>query len=305
VPSPIAQIKRIHPKVLVVCLLAVWMCAPVLVSATATHASLKKSHARADVVKRSALTSTNSPVVADIDSHIAEAQRKLDIWKRRIKLRTRHITKVSEQTAQIASASKTSVTRMHKRLKHAIALHLQAWNQMQRYRAYIKRMQAARAKVLAALAGGGVSGIPGGRVTYGLWARTFLSSLGAPPCADNIQVIVSWETAESTLASFNPLATTFYMPGAVRGPKSNIENYVSFGQGIQAARDTVLKSPARWGYAPIVDDLIQCAPAGVTATAVHDSLWCSGCTNGAYVVGRLSTVRGDLSDHEDRMVGGG
>jgi len=49
------------------------------------------------------------------------------------------------------------------------------------------------------VAGGPALGIvPGDPVTYEAWARAFLSRLEAPDCAENLIIVVTWETPEST-----------------------------------------------------------------------------------------------------------
>ena len=189
--------------------------------------------------------------------------------------------------------------------RRALAGHALAWKQRNHWRRYLHRYLAARSRLVAALAGAGVSGLPSGPVTYTLWARALLSSIGAPACRPDLRVIVAWETAEGTSARFNPLATTFVLPGATVTPTSRVQSYDSFAQGIEATRHTFLSGMDYYNYASVVDDLLSCAPADATAAAIRDSYWCRGCAKGAYVINQLSGVREDWAGHASRLVGFG
>ena len=159
--------------------------------------------------------------------------------------------------------------------------------------------------MVASLAGRGVSGLPSGPVTYKLWAHALLHSIGAPECMPNLRVIVAWETAESTSSSFNPLATTYVVSGGTVTPTSRVQSYASFAQGIDATRHTFLSEMGYYNYASVVDDLIRCTPAALTAAAIRDSYWCRGCARGAYVINQLAAIRQDWAGHASRLVGFG
>jgi len=208
-------------------------------------------------------------------------------------------------TIPTAAIAMSPATRATAGLRSALSHHQQAWKQRIRFRHYIVRWEKSRAKVVAALHGSSVTGLKPGPVTYRRWAGAFLGALGAPTCSSNVRLVVSWETAESTTSRFNPLATTYWLPGAMTYGKSHIQNYYSFAQGIQASRDTLLVSPPGDNYAPVVDDLLSCAPTEQTANDIRASEWCHGCTGGSYLVAVLPVVRQDWEGHESRHVGGG
>lgn len=143
---------------------------------------------------------------------------------------------------------------------------------------------------------------PGEPVTYEGWAGAFLGRLGAPACGENLMIVVTWETAESTSAAFNPLATTRDMPGASDMNTVGVKHYVSLRQGLDASRDTLLLGADSYGYGAIVQNLRRCASAEVTARAINASAWCRGCVGGAYITGLLPIVRDSYREHAARLV---
>lgn len=125
-------------------------------------------------------------------------------------------------------------------------------------------------------------------ITFGQWAESFLPSLGAPVTRNNLVLVVAWETAEYTQATWNPLATTMPMPGATVYNSHGVRNYLSKEQGIEATIKT-LRRPGH-GYEKIVANLLASSESMTTARAVRDSDWCAGCANGNYVVGLIEAV---------------
>jgi hypothetical protein len=174
-----------------------------------------------------------------------------------------------------------------------------------RVRRRLLALQRTRSTILRALDGAGVDPNVHGPLTYGRWARALLASLGAPPCASDLQVVVAWEVAESTPASFNPLATGYWLPGAWTIGASHVDNYPSLAEGLQATRANLLMGPDAINYAVVVNDLIDCAPAAVTASAIRASYWCHGCAGGEYVTGQLPDVLADWQGFSSRLVSGG
>jgi peptidoglycan hydrolase CwlO-like protein len=131
----------------------------------------------------------------------------------------------------------------------------------------------------------------GGAVApYGQWARLFLQAIGAPTCHQNLVVLVAWQAAEGTLASWNPLATTLQMPGSIPFNSVGVQNYTSLAQGLEAIHQTLLRGSETYGYGAILTSLGRCADAMTTAQAVNASSWCRGCTGGAYVTGLVPVV---------------
>lgn len=153
--------------------------------------------------------------------------------------------------------------------------------------------------------GDGAGGLPTGPLTYESWAGAFLSHLGAPTCSENLLIVVTWETAESTSAAFNPLATTRDMPGATDMNSVGVKDFVSLRQGLDASRDTLLLGASSYGYGAIVDSLRRCGSAEVTARAINASAWCRGCVGGAYITGLLPLVRASYAEHAARAISRG
>jgi peptidoglycan hydrolase CwlO-like protein len=125
-------------------------------------------------------------------------------------------------------------------------------------------------------------------IGYGAWASSFLTALGAPTSRNNLIAVVAWEAAEGTLATWNPLATTYYIPGATVYNGSGVKNYQSKEQGIEASVLT-LKRPGH-GYEAIVASLKAGAESMDTARAINRSDWCPGCAGGTYVIGYVPAV---------------
>jgi hypothetical protein len=100
--------------------------------------------------------------------------------------------------------------------------------------------------------------------------------------------MVAWQTAEYTQARWNPLATTYPMPGSTVFNSAGVRNYASLSQGLEATRLT-LRS-AGYGYGAILSDLAASADPLTTAQAINASSWCHGCANGRYVVGLVPAV---------------
>ena len=67
------------------------------------------------------------------------------------------------------------------------------------------------------------------------WAKDFLTRLGAPVTASNVQAITAWEQAEGTKAAFNPLATTQGgFAGETQFNSVGVKNFASYQDGIDA-----------------------------------------------------------------------
>jgi peptidoglycan hydrolase CwlO-like protein len=110
-------------------------------------------------------------------------------------------------------------------------------------------------------------------IPFGQWAPLFLPRLGAPTCQNNLVLVVAWAATEYTQARFNPLATSYPMPGATIFAGA-VKNYVSLDQGIEATVLTLESTNPAFNYAPIVADLRACADPLVTAEAINHSAYC-------------------------------
>lgn len=131
--------------------------------------------------------------------------------------------------------------------------------------------------------------------TYGGWAAQFLPSLGAPICTNNLVAVVSWQVAEFTQAAWNPLATTYPMPGSSTFNYAGVQNYTSLGQGLQAT-DLTLSAPGH-GYEAIVAALGGCVDPMATANAINASGWCNGCGGGTYVTRVVPLVQANYAEY--------
>jgi predicted nucleic acid-binding Zn-ribbon protein len=134
-------------------------------------------------------------------------------------------------------------------------------------------------------------------VPYGTWAEAFLAQINAPSCRDNLVAMVAWQVNEGTSADWNPLATTYDMPGASSFNSSGVRNYVSLKQGLEATWLTLKRGWSSYGYAPIVQSLRRCGSAMKTAEAINASSWCRGCTYGRYVTGLIDRVAADYETY--------
>lgn len=139
--------------------------------------------------------------------------------------------------------------------------------------------------------------------SYGTWARAFLDEIGAPGCRENLIAVVAWETQEGTAARWNPLATTYALPGAPAFNSVGVRDYATLAQGLRATVTTLREGSASYGYEAILDSLVGCRSAQQTADAIRASSWCSGCTQGRYVTGLIDLVRRDPASFAARPLG--
>jgi len=162
---------------------------------------------------------------------------------------------------------------------------------------YLGELQRARQEIVTGVP---AVTVPGGPPTFDSWARLFLRRIGAPACGDNLAAVVAWETAESTSAAFNPLATTRTSPGSTAMNGVGVQNFASLDQGLWATADTLASGAS--GYGDIVAALQACAPADATVAAINASAWCAGCAGGAYVADMLTLVRADYPAYAGRLI---
>jgi Peptidase family M23 len=134
------------------------------------------------------------------------------------------------------------------------------------------------------------------------WARLLLGWLGAPPCQDNLRVLVAWQVQESTAAAWNPLATTIDA-GGVTGVlnAAGVGEFDGLDAGLGATRRTLLLDG--YGYDWIRYGLLSCQPIATTARYIRDSAWCRDCGGGEYVGGLLDEVQADYEAFRDTRLG--
>ncbi len=139
-------------------------------------------------------------------------------------------------------------------------------------------------------------------VTYQAWAIKFMAEMDAKDCQSNRIALLAWEANEGTQAVFNPLATTYDMPGATAFNSTGVRNYVSLAQGLNASRLTIERGWSAYGYGLIIKRLRDCAPALRTAKAIRASSWCEGCSGGQYVTGLIDSVRDNYGTYANRLI---
>jgi hypothetical protein len=268
------------------------------------------------------------PAVSRIDGQMAHAREELLRWQAHLKhwqIRVGRVEARVQWLTYMASDVPTffpdvldrrtsrhlvigdQVVLAHVRLQRILRDHAaqEALQQSAAWSAYLSRLVTARAEAIVAWREHRAAVAPGGPVTFEAWAGAFLATIGASPCANDLLVVVTWETAESTQALNNPLATTQMMPGATLFNGSGVKNYVSVSEGLDASRLTLDDPGGTLGYGAVVDALRSCAAPEVTAGAIRDSSWCSGCAGGAYVVSLLPEVRASWADHASRLIATG
>jgi peptidoglycan hydrolase CwlO-like protein len=184
-------------------------------------------------------------------------------------------------------------------LATAFAQQQQALEDMSASRAEIgqlvKKLQkrlTAEELATARTSGGGMT------ITFGRWAEYLLQRLQAPQCRSNLVLVVAWETAEFTAATWNPLATTYSIPGATLFNSAGVKNYASLDMGLDATEGT-LRKPGL-GYEAILSDLAACSDPMVTGWAVNASRWCRGCAGGRYVVAIVPAVEAYYDRYANR-----
>jgi hypothetical protein len=272
-----------------------------------------------------AAAAADRAAVRRIDTKIDAAQHHLARWQRSL---VRWETRVAEVEARVQRISyapwlrsppaapdvltrgtlshlttpRTNLGNAHRRLQALLRDHRaqEAMQQSAAWSAYLSQLASARLAALARPAHTVVA--LAGPPTYGSWARSFLRAVAAPRCAENMILVVAWETQESTAALYNPLATSHEMPGDSTFNGSGVRNYRSFQQGVRAAAATLLKGAATYGYQAVVDGLRSCAGADSVAAVIRDSAWCRGCTAGAYLVALVPVVRSSYADHAARLI---
>jgi hypothetical protein len=273
----------------------------------------------------------SEPDIATLDARIEKAQARIDRWYPRIERWYRHIRRASASVdrleAIVAAAGSDGAVRagplgLSRRsdpsirlaeARHALRATLRstwarhAQEELDAWTAYLAELVHARERALrpppAVDEASGSGSEPGaGPLDYEGWAAAFLERLGAPACEENMLIVVTWETAESTSAAFNPLATTRDMPDATDMNAVGVKSYASLSQGLGASRDTLVLGAESYGYAAILDALRSCRSAAVTARAINASAWCRGCVGGAYITGLLPIVRASYATHAVRPV---
>jgi peptidoglycan hydrolase CwlO-like protein len=140
-------------------------------------------------------------------------------------------------------------------------------------RVLLEGLTARIEQLLVAQLPTGLEKAPKGGYNQLTWARALLKSLGAPQTTQNLAAIVAWELAEgghwNNVAHYNPLNTTWSMPGATSMNSVGVKAYVSWEQGFKATLNTLHNGL----YGGILRALRAGDDAQAVADAVADSPW--------------------------------
>jgi len=119
----------------------------------------------------------------------------------------------------------------------------------------------------------GLKKAPKGGYNQLTWAKALLKGLGAPVTTPNLAALVAWEMAEgghwNNSAHYNPLNTTWKMPGATSMNSVGVKAYVSWEQGFKATLNTLHNG----FYGGILAALRAGDDAQAVADAVAASPW--------------------------------
>lgn len=252
---------------------------------TSTLAAVLGANSLQEMSDRLAFSAALGTAQADVAARADAARTRLD---------ARVAAVDASATAQAALLDE--VTTARDEVSTSLAAQVQASADLAASRDQVVALISRLAQEVKAAELGGVGTAFQGpyHVSYGEWAVRLLRQLQVPTCRDNQVVVVAWQVQEFTQAAWNPLATTHAMPGSTDFNGVGVQNYVSLGQGLQATEDTIRGGADTYGYGAIVDALSRCADPMTTAAAVNASSWCSGCGNGAYLIGLVPKVEADF-----------
>ncbi len=108
---------------------------------------------------------------------------------------------------------------------------------------------------------------PGGHTPV-TWAKAVLAALEMPQTTDNMAAIIAWEMAEGghwyNSAHYNPLNTTWRMPGATSMNSVGVKAYLSWAQGLAATVNTF--------HNGLYEGILAALRAGNDSQAVADAV---------------------------------
>ncbi len=88
--------------------------------------------------------------------------------------------------------------------------------------------------------------------TWNGWEKSILGWIEYPQSQDNVDFLDQWQRYEGGTAAYNPLNTTWKMPGSTDYNSAGVQNYVSAAQGAEATARTL-----KDGYYPHVLAALQ------------------------------------------------
>jgi len=148
-------------------------------------------------------------------------------------------------------------------------------------RALLEGLTARIEELLVGRIPKGLAKAPKGGYNQLTWAKALLKALGAPLSTPNLAAVVAWEMAEgghwNNSAHYNPLNTTWTMPGSTSMNSVGVKAYVSWEQGFAATLKTlhngyydgILRALRRGDDAQAVADAVAASPWGTHAFAVR------------------------------------
>jgi peptidoglycan hydrolase CwlO-like protein len=123
---------------------------------------------------------------------------------------------------------------------------------------------------------------PGGHTPV-TWAKALLAALQMPQTTDNMAAIFAWEMAEGghwyNSAHYNPLNTTWRMPGATSMNSVGVKAYLSWAQGFAATVNTF--------HNGLYEGILAALRAGNDSQAVADAVAASPWGTNSFDVGSL------------------
>lgn len=147
-------------------------------------------------------------------------------------------------------------------------------------RAVLRDLTARLQQALAAGLPPELMKAPKGGYTPVTWAKALLLALGMPRTTDNMAAIIAWEMAEGghwyNTAYYNPLNTTWRMPGATSMNYVGVKAYLSWAQGLAATVNTF--------HNGLYEGILGALRAGNDAQAVADAVAASPWGTGSFAV---------------------
>lgn len=143
------------------------------------------------------------------------------------------------------------------------------------------------------------------------WAKAFCKWAGFPHGDDkrghhNLWALVAWEAAEggadgTQQARWNPLNTTWRLPGSVDFNWVGVQSYRSQEDGLNATLLTLRQPDPYLAFAPIYNHLLRGDRAALTLSSVEASAWGTG----GLALRILADVKSHWRFYADRPIGQG
>jgi hypothetical protein len=137
------------------------------------------------------------------------------------------------------------------------------------------------------------------------WAQTniFISAGKVHNDPQKELALVAWQAGEASRARWNPLDTTYPMPGAQNFNGAGVKNYVTLESGLRATWLTLEGGAKSFGYQEIIWDLAD--PAGTAlqiVTRVAESEWGTWRGDPAAAAETLRQVEADYAQESSILI---